>query len=178
MASDSSVWFDKNWIRQIIEFENPLYSWTVVEKQGERENLLSRGIWTEKILLWSVLYLHLRRYQQFKSGYYENSNAVRSLLLISVCLSNWYYRIPYFGAGSSSPKTRASQARPDTRGQTSREIKALKDLTEAKCFCTPKLEPGSMKIKTAMTGSLAGFWTTLWWRNSRREHSHRSWLTA
>ena len=44
MASDSSVWFDKNWIRQIIEFENPLYSWTVVEKQGERENLLSRGI--------------------------------------------------------------------------------------------------------------------------------------
>ncbi|BCR91302.1 uncharacterized protein ACHE_70145A [Aspergillus chevalieri] len=33
---------------------------------------------------------------------------------------------------------RALQARPDTRGQTSREIKALKDLTEAKCFCTPK----------------------------------------
>ena len=33
---------------------------------------------------------------------------------------------------------RALQARPDTRGQTLREIKALKDLTEAKCFCTPK----------------------------------------
>lgn len=58
---------------------------------------------------------------------------------------------------------RALQARPDTvHGQTLQEIKALKDLTEAKYFFAPQnLEPGNMKIKTAMTGSLAGFWTTL-----------------
>ena len=42
MVSDSSFWFDKNWIAQIVQFEDPLCSWKVVEKLGEHETRYSQ----------------------------------------------------------------------------------------------------------------------------------------
>lgn len=40
-------WFDKIWMGQIIEFENPQCPWKVVEKLCERETRFYRGIRTE-----------------------------------------------------------------------------------------------------------------------------------
>ncbi|OJJ32891.1 hypothetical protein ASPWEDRAFT_42929 [Aspergillus wentii DTO 134E9] len=171
--SDSICWFEQNWIGQIIECENST-SWKIVQKLGEHETR-----WTQDDFE--------------KSKFYSQSCCIfvcEDMKNSTEAIMKVRMQIPYEGSRYHSPERRASQAEPDQRGQSSREIKALDILSKAECFCTPKLRgwkhetqscndlvPGGFLDYTVME-RLEGKTLSPWWVDSLNDDHKQKLQTA